>query len=312
MQYTLAQAALDASRETVTHLFNRTQEEPVAPAQIHHHIGGDYLLLARTADGHAAAFGCVAQYPGIEQGRQKLTIVVAPEYRGQGIGTALLSSLEAQARATGAASLYAEIRDDDTAGLAYCENHGFHRMMQVYQSRLDLGAFDGTPFAGLIESLQAEGFRFFRLKGERSESHDRKAYETAKETHADIPGGAESQPPFETWRRMVLDSDWFPPAGILVADDTTRPDIDRFAGITILEVMPDGKAIYNRFTGTARAYRGRKVGLALKLLAVEAARELGGTYLFTDNNDINQPIVAMNRKLGYVPSVGHYVISKSL
>lgn len=312
MPYIFAQAPLDSVREAVTDLFNLTQEEPIASGQIHHHIGGDYLLLVRDQAGDVAGFGCVAQYPGIEQGRQKVTIAMAPGHRGRGAGTALLSALEAQARTNGATTLYAEIRDDDAAGLAYCEHHGFAREMQVYQSRLDLASFDGAPFAGLIDSLTTEGFRFFRLKGERTEQNDRKAYMTAKETHEDIPGSPEGQPPFETWRKIVLDSNWFPPEGVLVADDTTQPDIDRFAGFAILEVMPGGRAIYNRFTGTARAYRGRKVGLALKLLAVEAARELGGTYLFTDNNDINTPIVAMNRTLGYVPSVGHFVVAKGL
>ena len=312
MPYTFAQVPLDSVRETIADLFNLTQAEPVAPGQIHHHIGGDFLLLARDETGKVAGFGCVAQYPGIERGREKLTVVVDPGHRGRGAGTALLAALEHKARESGATTLYAEIRDDDAAGLAYCERRGFTRAMQVYQSRLDLSAFDAAPFAGLVEALEAEGFRFFRLKSNRSEQNDRKAYMTAKETHEDIPGSPEGQPPFETWCKIVLDSNWFPPEGVLVADDTTQPEIDRFAGFAILEVMPGGKAIYNRFTGTARAYRGRRVGLALKLLAVDAARELGGTYLFTDNNDINTPIVEMNRKLGYVPSVGHYVISKSL
>jgi GNAT superfamily N-acetyltransferase len=312
MPYTLAHVPLDAVRETVASLFTLTQAEPVAPEQIHHHIGGDYLLLVHDDTGAVAGFGCVAQYPGIERGRVKVTAVIAPCHRGRGAGTALLAALEQQARENGATTLYAEIGGNDAAGLAYCERRGFAREMQVYQSRLDLAAFDGAPFAGMVEALEAEGFRFFRLKGERSEQNDRKAYLTAKETHEDIPGSPEGQPPFETWRKIVLDSNWFPSAGVLVADDTTLPGSDRFAGLAILEVMPGGQAIYNRFTGTARAYRGRKVGLALKLLAVDAARELGGTYLFTDNNDINTPIVEMNRKLGYVASVGHYVISKAL
>ncbi|HWI64863.1 MAG TPA: GNAT family N-acetyltransferase, partial [Symbiobacteriaceae bacterium] len=284
MQYILQLSPFLDVRAEIAALYNLTQEEPVSPEQLHHHIGGDYLLVARDSSGGVAGFGCVAQFPGIEHGRVKATVVVTPGARGQGLGTALLAAVQQQARAMNATTIYGELRDDDPAGLAFFRRFGFEPEMQVYQSRLDLAAFDGAPFAGVIPSLEAEGFRFFRLKGERSLQNDRKAYETAKETHQDIPGSPESQPPFARWCQIVLDSDWFPPEGILVADDTTQPETDRFAGFAILEVMPGGESIYNRFTGTARAYRGRKVALALKLLAVDAARDLGGKYLFTDNN----------------------------
>jgi GNAT superfamily N-acetyltransferase len=55
-----------------------------------------------------------------------------------------------------------------------------------------------------------------------------------------------------------------------------------------------------------KEYRGRKIALALKLLATRYARSLGATFIRTNNDSKNEPILAINRKLGYKPEPGWY------
>jgi GNAT superfamily N-acetyltransferase len=51
--------------------------------------------------------------------------LLAPEARGQGLGTAFLAEIEARARATGARSLYLAVLQENTRGRAFWERHGF-------------------------------------------------------------------------------------------------------------------------------------------------------------------------------------------
>ena len=60
------------------------------------------------------------------------------------------------------------------------------------------------------------------------------------------------------------------------------------------------------------AWRGRGIALALKLLAIRAARRYGARYLRTNNDSENAPMLAVNRKLGYQPAPGYYRMSARL
>jgi RimJ/RimL family protein N-acetyltransferase len=60
----------------------------------------------------------------------------------------------------------------------------------------------------------------------------------------------------------------------------------------------------NLITGVDRAYRGRMIALALKLLTIQYAKERGAEAIVTNNDSQNAPMLAVNRKLGYVPRPG--------
>jgi RimJ/RimL family protein N-acetyltransferase len=63
----------------------------------------------------------------------------------------------------------------------------------------------------------------------------------------------------------------------------------------------EGRAT-NMFTGTLREFRGRGLGLAVKLASIAWATENGITSLVTTNDERNAPMLAINRRLGYVPA----------
>jgi RimJ/RimL family protein N-acetyltransferase len=65
-------------------------------------------------------------------------------------------------------------------------------------------------------------------------------------------------------------------------------------------------------TGVDRMYRGRKIALALKLLAIRWAIEKGASCIVTDNDSQNAPMLAINRKLGYVPRPGIFRLTRQL
>ncbi len=59
-------------------------------------------------------------------------------------------------------------------------------------------------------------------------------------------------------------------------------------------------------TGVERAYRGRHIALALKLLGIRYAKARGALTIRTNNDSQNVPMLAVNRKLGYRPEPGIY------
>ncbi len=75
---------------------------------------------------------------------------------------------------------------------------------------------------------------------------------------------------------------------------------------------PHTQAMYNQFTGVDRAYRGQRIGLALKLLAIRCARQHNVAYLWTHNDSKNAHMLAINQKLGYEPRPGKYRMSRNL
>lgn len=56
------------------------------------------------------------------------TLAVAPDERGQGIGSTLLEALLAEAWRRGAAAVHLEVRADNQAAIQLYEQHGFQRL----------------------------------------------------------------------------------------------------------------------------------------------------------------------------------------
>jgi RimJ/RimL family protein N-acetyltransferase len=60
-------------------------------------------------------------------------------------------------------------------------------------------------------------------------------------------------------------------------------------------------------------YRGRKLAQAVKVLALRYARNvLKVNIVHTDHNTMNHPMIAIDRKFGYVEMPGNFVMKKNL
>jgi len=62
-----------------------------------------------------------------------------------------------------------------------------------------------------------------------------------------------------------------------------------------------------------KRYRGRKLGQAVKVLALRYARDVLGAHVVrTHHNTQNEPILAIDNKFGYTLLPGDYVMVKEL
>jgi GNAT superfamily N-acetyltransferase len=226
--------------------------------------------------------------------------------RGQGLGSALIADTIAYARARGAAGLKSEVRENDPAALRFAQRLGFNLDRHIFESVLDLERFDAAPFRTIEERVAASGIRILSLAEVGfTRENLRKLHAVNYATALDIPGAEPSWMPFEEFARMVMDDKaaWFRPAGQFGALNG-----EEWVGLSAVQLDEQTHSSYNLMTGVLPAYRGRGIALALKLTAIRYARAAGASAMRTHNDSLNAPMLAVNRKLGYVPRPGKYIL----
>ncbi len=264
--------------------------------------------VALDADGKIVGFGDAGRYAYMRPGVFWVNVLVAAECRRQGLGSQLDERAVEFAQSQGATELQGEIRDHDPDTLRSAEKRGFCIDRHMFESVLDLATFDESRFAGVVESLQERGIRFFTLADiPDMEENRRKLYELNKQGTMDIPGYDEPFPRFEDFSQFVFAADWYRAEGQIVAADG-----ERWVGMSAIGYFYKTNSYYNMHTGVLREYRGRHIALALKLLAIRLARRHNAAYIRTNNASVNAPMLAVNKKLGYVPEPGYYVVKKVL
>jgi GNAT superfamily N-acetyltransferase len=299
----------------VVDLLNTYYLEPVAPAawlrdREQDLAKGNILreVLALDANGRIVGYMQVKrEYGTWDPGRMNLWLIVAPEARKRGIGSRLYDDGLAFVRESSAHTLDSAVRDDDNVGLAFAEHRGFHIDLHVYASRLDVPEFDETPFAGTIEAAQSTGIRFFSMAdlGNTPEAQ-RRLDELNKYIDGEIPG-ERVFPSFEEFSDIVFASEWYVPEGQIIASDG-----DRWVGMSAVGYFPEKDYMQVMVTGVDDNYRGRGIGLALKLLTHRVAKRYGVKHLITGNAAHNAPMLAINTKLGYKKMRGTYYLQRVL
>lgn len=258
-------------------------------------------------DGDIIGYSFVGREAFEPDGRYHLWLAVHPQQRRRGLGAQLYHEALAFARTQGATSLASEVQDNAPDSLRFAETRGFQIHKHAFESRLDLRVFDLAPFAGLVEAVAASGIRFTTLAEEGdTEEARRKLHRLNYETHLDTPDANEAFPDFATLNALFDTVSWFRADGQILALDG-----ERYVGLAALGFFAHTNAMYNMMTGVDKAYRGRKIAQALKLLAIQYAQSSGAVYIRTHNNSLNAPMLAINRKLGYQPCQGVYRLALS-
>lgn len=227
------------------------------------------------------------------------SVIVAPDHRGKGIGSRLWETVQ-QALPAGVSGLSADVADTDPQSRAWAERRGFDLHIHRYTSELDLTTFDETRFATDWDSLHAQGVRIADMVGADAATEARLVDLIAELlTHTpDLAGlprwDAEqvrevfhmTQDPHPEWQLLALG-----PGG-------------EWLGLTVM-VRYD-KTAHNKFTAVLPQARGRGLTLPLKLEAVRRAQSAGLKVMRTNNHSENVPMLAVNRRLGFVPQVGKW------
>ena len=227
-------------------------------------------------------------------------LVVKPQFRLLGAGGMLYTHMEQAVTQAQAGKLRFTVPAACPEGRAFAERRGFSLVRDQIGMELDLQAFDDRSYDPIIARLKAEGFQFTSMEalGNTPEAQ-RKLYALNDAASASTPGQEGEHPwsSFEDFQKSVCQSDWYKPAGQIVAIDTASGS---WAAMSAITRMQGREYAYNLFTGVDLPYRGRKLGQAVKVLALRYARdELKAGIVRTHHNTRNLPMIAIDRKLGY-------------
>ncbi len=249
--------------------------------------------------------------------RLHCSLFVKPDSRRQGVGGRLFVDLERAAAAMQAKTLRFAVRDNDPDGKAFAERRGFQERAHQTAWALDLASFDDRLYLALIERLQDDGFRFTSMEElSNSVQAQRKLYALNKATGLDIPGagGEPSWASFEDFQEYVCGADWYKPGGQKVVIDVAKTGDDGpFVALSAITRFEGADYAYNLHTGVGRDYRGRKLAQAVKVTALRYARDvlLAGS-VHTHHNAENLPMIAIDRKFGYVQTPGMFSLEKKV
>ncbi|MHA7967535.1 GNAT family N-acetyltransferase [Paenibacillus sp. CAU 1782] len=322
MTFHLRELELPGDYESLAQLLNQDSPEPVTAAQLEAEDAKMYetghtwkdekgLLagydrsrrVAVTDEGDVVGYLNSWRAPWTEPGYICNTLIVDTGHRNQGIGSLLLAHALEWGQGIGASALLTVLWDNQPDYLRFAENRGFVIERHTFQSVLTLDAGQTSLHPGPEELLAPSGLVIKTIAELADEASLQKLFQLSIGTMPDIPGYLGTVPDYDSWRKWYLEVSGFTPELVLIAVDG-----DRFAGYTNVIFNEDTNGLYHEYTTVHKDYRGKKIAQALKLKAIELGIERKAAYIRTDNDSLNEPILSINRKLGYLPEHGHYRI----
>ncbi len=270
------------------------------------------MALPKQKAGKLAGFGW-AWASKLIAGLGTFYLVIKPEYRGGGFGRLLYADLTSAIQKANLEKLRTRVLDTSPSSQAFVERRGFREERHNFEMVLDLNAFDDRAYDPLIERLIGEGFCFTSMEElGNSEEAQMQLYMLNETTQRSTPG-QNNEPAwtsFEDFQKSVCQSNWYKPAGQIVAIDGTTGN---WAAMSAISRFEGTDYAYNLFTGVDIPYRGRKLAQAAKMLALRYARNiLKVDSVHTHHNTKNQPMIAIDRKFGYKQLRGTYLMEKIL
>jgi mycothiol synthase len=282
----IANAQDDADLEAMIAV--RTASDPDRPPprieNLRHMLSTEAGLIYPVALLDGMPVACGFMYPDVPE-YAEAHVVVVPEERSRGIGSAMLAEIGALARAAERTELQGEARASDAQSRAFFERRGYRVVGGEQAVALDLEAYEPEPARRLT------GVEIVAL-ADHPDLADA-LYAVGVEGAADIPGNAGTLS-IEQWRAMELDR------------PSRRRDLFFVAvadGEPIGYVSMDdlGREGHNGLTTVRRAWRRRGIATALKRTQVAAAKRAGFVRLVTGSEERNLPMRSLNAKLGYRP-----------
>jgi mycothiol synthase len=217
-------------------------------------------------------------------------VVVLPDARRRGVGTALLRAVSQAARAAGKAGFISPTSDIRPEGAAFLVRYGFREHERSKAVRLDLAEVSPAEVAapeGIVLTTLAA--RPDLVAG---------VHQVAERTFPDIPGGDPmAVGDLAEFRARDVDRPGVRHDGFQVAIDGDR--VVGYASV-IVEAGRPGVGFHD-MTAVVPEWRGRGLATALKRATIEWAKGAGLEALETGNDEANGAMRAVNLRLGYRP-----------
>jgi mycothiol synthase len=270
------------------------------------------LVVEESGSGEVVAWGTVGHTLfNYHPDKYWVQVAVLPSHQGQGVGREVYRLLEHEALDRHAAGFLSSVREGNLPGTRFAERRGFVAQRKVWMSRLDLTQLDLSHFPDRSKTLSDQGIRFSTLAEEGAQRPEllRSLYEVGRTTGEDVPRVGEYSP--YTFDEFVS-IDATGPKAIPEAFFLALQGAECVAWSTLEREIGSSDTIGIGYTGTLRRFRGRGIASELKRRAVTYAKSHGYRSIITHNDSTNEPIWAINRKLGFRPEITWVQLEKRL
>lgn len=192
-------------------------------------------------------------------------------------------------------------REDRPDALDFLMARGFEPEDRVEKSELSLDQFKSGNWnhERTAPARAGTAIHSLRVAMDRYPDWRHRLWSLEQRLYQDVPATVPVRPlDFRHWLVQRLDNPGFNPAACWIACDQSTGD---WIGLTDL-VTVDGAAqgLDTGFTGIERSRRRKGLATALKLHAIDWARDAGYGHIRTDNGS-NNPMYRLNLKLGFKP-----------
>jgi RNA polymerase sigma factor (sigma-70 family) len=258
--------------------------------------------------------GQILGYGSIEQSiflpNYRIFLLAEPKMLRGGVGDLLLERLMKDLLELNAITVWMRDYDTQAEQLAFFKERGFEEIIKVRHLTLSLSDANPPSLLPAARETAQRGITITTIAQERENDQDclYKLIELLNILKADDPHCQ----PFISVPFDVVGS-WFEKPSVLPDAAFIAKDSDRYIGFSnlILDDMSQGEVSFG-FTGVRREYRRQGVATALKLRAIDYAREHGYGMVNTWNHASQSSITALNEKLGFQQRFVYITVEKFL
>jgi GNAT superfamily N-acetyltransferase len=244
--------------------------------------------FAAFEDDELIGWGTCAVIPGSNPLSSQLRVLVHPQYRSLGAGTALVERTHAHLKTAGAVNVRVFA---DPASREWASQWGYQQTRQVHYAGIDPRQAPELPEV-------PAGVRLEPL----AEVDPRLVYAADEVAQRIKPGDAKiGSRPYEEW----LEDIWHA-RGMMLDLSVAAVRDGEVIGFTL--GTGSYHKIWSQMTATMPAYQGRGLAKLVKCAALHRAAEAGVVGAYTANYDGNEPMLAVNNWLGYRRAATHSVL----
>jgi GNAT superfamily N-acetyltransferase len=257
--------------------------------------------------GQILGFGSIEQTVFLP--KYRLFLMAEPKWLQTGVGDLLLDQLMNDLAEASAITVWHRNYAHAAEVLDFLIRRGFVETRRVWDMRLDLTAAENPDLSPVAESVAARGVTITTFAAERDRNADEALHKLHEFLNLVKPDDPERHPftpvPFESvvhWfdRKYVLPDACF----IAMLDG-------QYIGFTdLIHIEPIPRGIMHGFTGVKREHRRQGVATALKLRALEYARERGYSTVRAFGLPSQPEIMAVNQKLGFSRAFCYVTVEK--
>ncbi|MFH1865174.1 MAG: GNAT family N-acetyltransferase [Candidatus Eisenbacteria bacterium] len=242
-------------------------------------------------------------------GKFFISMQVHPDHQRKGTGTALYDHVMKDLADRGPTIFESHAREDRSEGMSFLEKRGYKRTLRDQVSELAVADFDPAPFAWTADRMAEAGVEIRTVVELEADGVDwkRDVWELEYELLQDVPtDDPVTRQPFERWLEWLTHPAYLPEAFFIAITD------GRFVGMTSLwQSLAEKDKLHTELTAVVRSLRRKGIATALKVRAIEFARDRGARVIRTDNEE-NNPMYNLNVRLGFRPVPAWWTYRKEL